>query len=197
MLAEREKKGKGYRVIHDDFLTLHTYKHYDLIITNPPFSVGAHHLLKAIEVQETSDGAIICLLNAEMLRNPYRNERKAKNSKLAESDLVAAFVAQYNREIEYVLRIYDELQELGEKSLDGEKSLGLALFRYDYERDLEKFSINGYVKAVRRKYWNKFFSEPRFIGRLTGKLLSEYCSKIDSLINYDFLYWNIKMESEY
>lgn len=251
-------KGKGYRVIHDDFLTLHTYKHYDLIIMNPPFSVGARHLLKAIDVQETSGGAIIFLLNAETLRNPYSNERKellqklerygaeikyyegafreaenptdveiacvkvivpepehktsifdslrekeyeeyerkAQNSELAESDLVAAFVAQYNREIEYGLRIYDELQELGEKSLDGKKSLGIAIFRYDYERDPEKFSINGYVKAVRRKYWNKFFSEPRFIGRLTGKLLSEYRSKIDSLIIYDFSYWNIKTIQE-
>ena len=25
-------KDKGFRVIHDDFLTLHTYKHYDLIV---------------------------------------------------------------------------------------------------------------------------------------------------------------------
>ena len=28
-------KDKEYRVIHDDFLTLHTYKHYDVIIMNP------------------------------------------------------------------------------------------------------------------------------------------------------------------
>ena len=41
-------KDKEYRVIHDDFLTFSTYKHYDLIIMNPPFSTGARHLLKAI-----------------------------------------------------------------------------------------------------------------------------------------------------
>ena len=39
-------KDKKFRVIHDDFLTFHTYKHYNLIIMNPPFSEGARHLLK-------------------------------------------------------------------------------------------------------------------------------------------------------
>ena len=154
----------------DDFLTMHTYKHYDLILMNPPFSAGARHLLKAIEVQQTSGGGIICILNAETLKNPYSNERKEllqkleqygaeikyyenafidaerptdvevacvkviipeperkttifdslrekgyeeyetrrENSELAESDLVSAFVAQYNREIEWGLRLYDE-----------------------------------------------------------------------------------------
>ena len=41
-------KAKGFRVVHDDFLTLHTYKHYGLILMNPLFSVGVRHLLKAI-----------------------------------------------------------------------------------------------------------------------------------------------------
>ena len=75
-------KDKGFRVVHDDFLTYHTYKHYDLILMNPPFSVGARHLLKAIEIQQTSGGGIICLLNAETLRNPYSNERKDLLQKL-------------------------------------------------------------------------------------------------------------------
>ena len=41
-------KGKNYRVIFDDFLSFNTYKKYDLIIMNPPFSCGDKHLLKAI-----------------------------------------------------------------------------------------------------------------------------------------------------
>ncbi len=68
-------KGKGLRVVHDDFLTFATTKRYDLIIMNPPFSEGAKHLLKALEMQKNG-GQIVCLLNAETLKNPYTNERR-------------------------------------------------------------------------------------------------------------------------
>lgn len=37
-------RGKGYKVVHDDFLTFNTFKHYDLIIMNPPFSDADKHL---------------------------------------------------------------------------------------------------------------------------------------------------------
>ena len=68
-------KGKEFRVVHDDFLTFKTFKKYDLVIMNPPFSEGAKHLLKALEIQKDG-GYIICILNAETIRNPYTNERK-------------------------------------------------------------------------------------------------------------------------
>jgi hypothetical protein len=84
-------KGKGYRVIHDDFLTLDTYKQYSLIVMNPPFSNGDQHLLKALEMQK-SGGNIVCLLNAETLKNPYSNRRKELTQKLDE----------YNASIEYI-----------------------------------------------------------------------------------------------
>lgn len=68
-------KGKGYRVVHNDFLSYNTFKRYDLIIANPPFSQGAKHLLKMLDMQE-SGGGVICLLNAETIKNPYTAERK-------------------------------------------------------------------------------------------------------------------------
>lgn len=63
-------KGKGYRVIHDDFLTFSTYKRYSLIVMNPPFADGDKHLLKALDLMQRG-GAIVCLLNAETLRDPF------------------------------------------------------------------------------------------------------------------------------
>ena len=75
--------GKDYRVVHDDFLTFDTFKKYDLIIMNPPFSNGAAHLLKALDLQKNG-GAIACVLNAETIRNPYTNERKVLCKKLEE-----------------------------------------------------------------------------------------------------------------
>lgn len=68
-------KGKGYRVVYNDFLTYDTMKEYDLIIMNPPFSNGCKHLLKALEMQQRNGGAIVCLLNAETLKNPCTNDR--------------------------------------------------------------------------------------------------------------------------
>lgn len=74
-------RGKGYSVIHDDFLTFEPKYHYDLILMNPPFNQGAAHLLKALDVQKRG-GRIICILNAETIRNPYTNERKVLVRKL-------------------------------------------------------------------------------------------------------------------
>lgn len=76
-------KGKGYRVVHNDFLSYSTFKRYDLIISNPPFSQGAKHLLKMLDMQEHG-GGIICLLNAETLLNPYTAERKVLLQRLDE-----------------------------------------------------------------------------------------------------------------
>lgn len=68
--------GKGFRVVHDDFLTFHTRKRYDLILMNPPFAQGDLHLLHALELCENG-GQIACVLNAETIRNPFTNSRKA------------------------------------------------------------------------------------------------------------------------
>lgn len=77
-------KDKGFRVVHDDFLTLRTFKRYDLIIMNPPFDRGAEHLLKAIDMLEGTGGQIVCLLNAETLRNPCTNARQTLARSIAQ-----------------------------------------------------------------------------------------------------------------
>jgi len=83
--------GQGFRVVYNDFLNFKTYKHYDSIIMNPPFDAGAAHLLKAISMQENG-GKIICILNAETIRNPYTNDRKNLRHTLQ----------KYNAEIQYM-----------------------------------------------------------------------------------------------
>ena len=74
-------KKDGFRVVHDDFLTFRPCKRYAAIAMNPPFSAGAAHLLKALDVMKDG-GKIACILNAETIRNPYTNERKALVQKL-------------------------------------------------------------------------------------------------------------------
>ncbi len=68
-------RGKGYNLIQGDFLTFETFKAYDLIIANFPFSNGAEHLLKAIGLLYQNGGQLVCLVNAETIRNPHTQQR--------------------------------------------------------------------------------------------------------------------------
>ena len=89
---QRILKGKNYKVVHDDFLTYNTMKEYDLIIMNPPFDNGAKHFLKAIEMQKRNGGEIVCLLNAETIKNQYSNDRQQ----------IGRLLEEYNANIEYI-----------------------------------------------------------------------------------------------
>ena len=40
-------KSKGYKVIHDDFLTYSDALSFDMVVMNPPFSNADEHFLKA------------------------------------------------------------------------------------------------------------------------------------------------------
>ena len=66
--------GKGYRLVAEDFLSFHPDTHFDLAIMNPPFRTGCKHLLHAWDILQSGD--IVCLLNAETVRNTCTGERK-------------------------------------------------------------------------------------------------------------------------
>ena len=92
---ENQKKeffSEGIHIVAKDFLTYEPFKQYDLIIMNPPFSNGDRHLLKAIKMQEDFGGNIVCLLNAETIRNPFTQSRK----------YLAELLEKYNAQIEFI-----------------------------------------------------------------------------------------------
>lgn len=93
-------RSKEYRVYNDDFLAWDDDKHYDFIIMNPPFSNGDEHLLKAISIAEKTGSKIICLLNAETIKNPYSNKRK----------LLVNTLEKYNAEIEFVQNAFSNAE---------------------------------------------------------------------------------------
>lgn len=68
-------KEKDYRIIGTDFLTYAERYHFDAIIMNPPFSEGVEHVLKAWEVV-ADGGQVVCILNAETVKNPHTAKRK-------------------------------------------------------------------------------------------------------------------------
>lgn len=92
-------RGKGLHVVHDDFLTFRSFKQYDLCIMNPPFDNGDEHLLYALSVMERG-GQIVCLLNAETIRNPYTNRRK----------LLLQHLHQHNARIEFIENAFRHAQ---------------------------------------------------------------------------------------
>lgn len=123
-------KGKNFRVVYNDFLTYDTMKEYDVIIMNPPFSNGCKHLLKALEMQKRNGGAVICLLNAETLKNLCTNERIDLQRQLEE----------YNAKIEFIQDAF----------LDAERKTGveIALVKVQLpEVHRESFILDGLKKA--------------------------------------------------
>ena len=127
-------KGKNFRVVYNDFLTYDTMKEYDIIIMNPPFSNGCKHLLKALEMQQRNGGAVVCLLNAETLKNPCTNDRQYLQRKLTE----------YNAKVEF---IQDAFMDAERKT-----AVEIALIKVQLpEVQRQSFILDGLQKAQQQR----------------------------------------------
>ena len=91
-------RGQNYNIVWNDFLTFNPPRFYDLIIMNPPFDCGDKHLLRAISIQERIGGKILCVLNAETIKNTYSNDRKQ----------LVSLLNKYNADIEFVNNAFSE-----------------------------------------------------------------------------------------
>lgn len=144
-------------IVGDDFLSFHTYKRYDLIIMNPPFSCGEKHLLKAIEMQKNG-GQIVCLLNAQTLLNPFTNERKMLVKKLEELNATIEYIsgafsnAERSTDVEvalvYICCIADESYCYSD-ILDSMKKAN----KYEEkEYEADELTINDYILSTVQRY---------------------------------------------
>ena len=247
-------KGKKYRVVHDDFMTFKTFKKYDLIVMNPPFNEGAAHLSKAIELQKNG-GSIICVLNAETLKNPFSNERKVLVDKLQEldadvayyqeaftnaeraaavevavvkvlipevkrdsrimerlkkahsaaervqesaghvvDDVVEAAVAQYNLEAESGVELIHEYQALIPFMMTGDDRYAKPILELKIDSsNYGEATVNDYLKKIRSKYWEKLFSNDKFIAGMPMEMLESYRKRVSELADYDFSTYNIRV----
>lgn len=103
-------QSNNHRVIADNYLNFNTYKKYDAIIANFPFSDGDKHAIHTINLLEQQKGGqSVFLLNSETLKNPYSNTRKDLIRKLDE----------YNADIEYIQNAFVN----GERSTNVEVAL--------------------------------------------------------------------------
>ncbi len=68
-------RSHGYSVVGTDFLEFRSPAIYSHILMNPPFAVGAEHVIHAWN-NILRSGELVAILNAETLRNPYSQQRQ-------------------------------------------------------------------------------------------------------------------------
>lgn len=117
-------KNKWYTLIDTDFLSYQDNLSFDLIIMNPPFSNGDDHFLKAWEI--ANDTTIVCLLNAETIRNPYSKSRQ----------LVAKIIEDNNWTVEYYQNAF--------VSAERSTSVEVALITVKKISSYSKFEFSGF-----------------------------------------------------
>lgn len=148
-------KGKELRVIHNDFLTFNTFKHYDLIIMNPPFSDGCRHLLHALSLQKDNYG-LICILNAETIRNPYTNERKDLVTKLEKMDAEIEYLKGQFLSAERPTGVEIAVVKVFVPKADQESFIYESLRKKTYQentyQDMTDLAPNDFIKAAVQHY---------------------------------------------
>lgn len=145
-------KGKGYRVVFNDFLSFNTFKKYDLIVMNPPFDKGCDHLLKALKLQERG-GRIICILNAETIRNPYSLNRKKLRDILSENDasityMQDEFVSAERRTTVEIAVVDVTIPEEEKSSFILENLKRASMIKEAEERENTDVAENDYIRSV-------------------------------------------------
>lgn len=142
---------KGIHIVHDDFLTYKPYKQYDLIVMNPPFSNGDKHLLKALEMQKNG-GNIICLLNAETIRNPYTETRKELKKQLNKHNAVIEFIDDAFVSAERRTRVEIALIKVAIEKVQEESEIYNRLKKAekaeDFEPNVTDLEVTDYIKAA-------------------------------------------------
>lgn len=167
-------QGKGFRVIHDDFLTYESFKKYDLIAANFPFSDGDKHLIKALDMIENG-GRLVALVNGETIRNPYSNIRKDLVRKLNE----------YNAEIEY---LQDEFIE-SERSTNVE----VALIKVDIEnKNRDSIILEQLKQEEQYKQQNSNINNTLIDGDFIQGIIKQYQFELKAGLNLINEYQNLQ-----
>ena len=167
-------RAKKYKVIHDDFLTYQGLKQYDLIIANFPFSKGDKHLLKALELIEYG-GQLVCLINANTLKNPFSNTRKDLLRKLKE----------VNAKVEFLQEEFTE----AERKTNVETAL---IYVNIPKKDRESIIINKLKQEEQFKQKESNYTDSVVVGDFLEGLVSRYNFEVKAGADLINEYQNLK-----
>lgn len=189
-------KKDGFRVVHDNFLTFRPTTKYAAIVMNPPFSAGAAHLLKALDVMQDG-GKVRCLLNAETLRNPCTNERKELAAKLEELHATVKYIPDAFKNARRAARVEVALVSVDIPDREPVSRIRLDLKNETAERLKENpvmaftKSYNDAIRELRGMYWKQLFEMPQLFDAMTYEMQQDYQKRIKELEGYDFSAYNI------
>lgn len=147
--------GKGYTLVHDDFLTFEPKYRYDLIVMNPPFDKGAKHLLKALDIEKCG-GRIICILNAETIKNPCTIERRILVNRLKELDASIEYrtdeftSAERSTSVEIAVIDVTVPDEYGASIII--ENLKQKYYKEEQEQDITDVAENDFISAAVTRY---------------------------------------------
>lgn len=167
-------QGKGFRVIHDDFLTYEGFKRFDLIVMNPPFSNGDKHVLKALDLIK-SGGTLLAIINSETLKNPYSNSRKDLIRKLKE----------LNATIEY----------LQEEFVDAERTTNveIAMIKLTLEKtNKESLILNQLKQEEQHRQENKYNTNTLINGDFIQGIIEQYNFEVKAGLNLINEFYNLQ-----
>lgn len=104
---------------------------------------------------------------------------------LSVNDFLTQIVTRYNVEVDTGLALMKEFTAMKPYVA------ALALHMNEHGKNLDP-TVNGFLRLVRRKYWQTLFEAPQFTAKLTSKLKEKYRGMVDEMVAYDFTMFNIQ-----
>jgi hypothetical protein len=132
---------------------------------NPPFDKGDLHLLHALELQKDG-GKVICLLNAETIKNPYTNSRTLLKRKLEE----------YEAEIEFLTGAF------ATSETERKTNVEVALIKVDIpEKQKESFIIEELRKAKEETEQQSYEAKELIAGNWIAQMVEQFNFELSAI----------------
>ena len=146
---------------------------------NPPFAQGAEHLLHALELMRYG-GKIVCLLNAETLRNPYSYARKQLVKEIEARNAAVEFIsnafsdAERETDVDVAIVYFNLPVEARDSSiLDGMKMA---------EEHADTSPLRGHMDLAQADFIEAIIDRYNYEARCGVKLIEEY-NAVAALLN--------------
>ncbi len=168
-----------------------TYKENAFMDAERPTGVRVVIVKVTIPFQPEEGSSILESMRVDEAK--YRMGRTVEQNELAKGDFVDAIVDRFNFEAGAgckLIREYDALLPYLKDSLD-EKSYVSQMLTIRMGHNHEDATENGFIRAVRQKYWSALFNNPQFIRTMTSNLRTELMESVEKLKDYDFSAYNI------
>lgn len=149
-------RGKNYKLIGSDFLNYTGDYYFDLIIMNPPFSNADQHILKAWEILR--EGEIICLMNAETIRNACTERRQ----------LLRRIIADYNGKVEFIGKAFKN----AERPTDVE--VCIVRLTKKLNQDRLNFEFKTVTREADTKLSESILNNPVAVRDVVGNMIMQY-----------------------